>query len=319
MTGPDRFDGAGDSEHGSVDPGGGAPPGALTMWIAGARPRTLPAAMVPVMVGTAAAVGEGVEDPTSWWRAGAALVVAVALQVGVNFANDYSDGVRGTDDARRVGPLRLVGSGLVAAALVKRAATVAFGVAGAVGRGLAAGVGGQLLIVGAAALVAGWTYTGGPRPYGYLGLGELFVFVFFGVVATVGTTYVLVERVVWLSVSCSVAVGLWATALLVTNNLRDIAGDAAAGKRTLAVRIGDRATRLMYVAILVVSFAVAAGVAAARPGALLALAGAPLAVTAAREVKGGAAGPDLVAVLELTGRMQLLAGFGFAVGLAVSA
>ncbi len=200
----------------------------LPLWLAGARLRTLPAAIVPVAVGTAVAVGGG--SGTPWWRAGAALIVALALQVGVNFANDYSDGVRGTDGPARVGPLRLVGSGLVAPAVVKRAATAAFAVAGVVGAGLALVVGPELFALGALCLVAGWTYTGGPRPYGYLGLGEVFVFVFFGVVATAGTTYVLLEEVDGLALACSVPVGLWATALLVINHLRDIPGDTAAGK-----------------------------------------------------------------------------------------
>ena len=173
------------------------------------------------------AVGEGAD---AWWRAIFALVVALALQVGVNYANDYSDGVRGTDDERRVGPLRLVGSGLVPAASVKRAAQLAFGVAGVFGAVLALVVGPELFAVGAVSILAGWTYTGGPKPYGYLGLGEVFVFIFFGVVATVGTTYVLLGEVQRLSLVASVAVGLWATALLVINNLRDIPGDTDAGK-----------------------------------------------------------------------------------------
>ena len=169
------------------------PPRGAQLWLAGARPRTLPAAIVPVAVGTAVAVGQGTD--VVWWRAAVALLVALALQVGVNYANDYSDGVRGTDGESRVGPVRLVGSGLAAPGAVKRAATIAFATAGVAGALLAVEVGPELYVVGAACLVAGWTYTGGPRPYGYLGLGEVFVFVFFGVVATVGTTYVLLDRV----------------------------------------------------------------------------------------------------------------------------
>lgn len=293
-----------------------APTGAA-LWLAGARLRTLPAAIVPVAVGTAAAVGEGTD--TEWWRAALALLVALALQVGVNYANDYSDGVRGTDGEARVGPLRLVGSGLVPAASVKRAATAAFAVAGVAGAGLALVVGPELFVVGAFCLVAGWTYTGGPRPYGYLGLGEVFVFVFFGLVATIGTTYVLLERVEALAVWCSVTVGLWATALMVTNNLRDIPGDTQAGKQTLAVRLGDARTRSAYALLHVVALAVAVAVAATlRVGAIGALAAAPMAALAIREVRAGATGPALIPVLGATARAQMLGGLAMTVGLAVS-
>ena len=232
-----------------------AAPSGLGLWIAGARLRTLPAAIVPVAVGSSVAVGEGAD--TAWWRGGAALVVALALQVGVNFANDYSDGVRGTDGGDRVGPLRLVGSGLVAPGAVKRAATGAFAVAAIVGAVLALVVGPELFVVGILCLIAGWTYTGGPRPYGYLGLGEVFVFVFFGLVATVGTTYVLLEEINGVSVASSVTVGLWATALMVTNNLRDIPGDTIAGKQTLAVRLGDDRTRQVFTAMHVLAVLIA--------------------------------------------------------------
>ena len=292
-------------------------PGGARLWLAGARPRTLPAAVVPVVVGTAVAVGEG--SDTAWWRAGAALVVALALQVGVNYANDYSDGVRGTDGDDRVGPLRLVGSGLVAAGLVKRAATVSFALAGIVGAGLAVAVGPELFVVGALCLGTGWTYTGGPRPYGYLGLGEVFVFVFFGVVATVGTTYVLLERIDATAVWCSVTVGSWATALMVVNNLRDIPGDTRAGKRTSAVRLGDRRTRqvfaLMHLAALGV--AVVAWPATGRV-TVGALAAAPLAVSAVTAVRRGATGPGLVPVLATTARAQLVGGMLLALGLALT-
>ncbi len=293
------------------------PPSGIRLWVAGARPRTLPAAIVPVAVGCGAAVGQS--DGIAWWRGGAALVVALALQVGVNFANDYSDGVRGTDGAQRVGPLRLVGSGLASPAAVKRAATLSFSVAGVMGTVLALVVGPELFVVGAACLVAGWTYTGGPKPYGYLGLGEVFVFVFFGVVATVGTTYVLLEEFDGLSLAASVAVGLWATALLVVNNLRDIPGDTESGKRTLAVRIGDRRTRIVYVlmqelAVLVpVLITILTGRAAAA--SVLAL---PFVVMAIRAVARGATGAELIPVLGLTGRVQLLSGLAMAAGLALT-
>lgn len=189
-------------------------------WVAGTRPRTLPASAVPVVVGTAVA---GAEGHVIWWRAAAALVVAVAIQVGTNYANDYSDGVRGTDE-RRVGPVRLVASGLASPSAVRRAAVIAFGVAALAGLALAAAAGWWLILVGAASVAAGWLYTGGPRPYGYAGLGELFVFVFFGLVATVGTAYVQLERITGLAVAASVPVGLLAVALLVVNNLREHTG-----------------------------------------------------------------------------------------------
>ena len=292
-------------------------PSGFGLWATGARVKTLPAAIVPVAVGAAVAVGEGSNTP--WWRAGAALVVALALQIGVNFANDYSDGVRGTDGADRVGPLRLVGSGLVSAGAVKRAATGAFALAGLVGAGLAVAVGPELLLVGGFCLVAGWTYTGGPRPYGYLGLGEVFVFVFFGVVATVGTTYVLLEEVRGLAVAASITVGLWATALMVTNNLRDIPGDTIAGKRTLAVRLGDRRTRRLFVAMHVGALLVAVAITGVTGRAAIgSLAAIPWVLSATRRVVQGATGHDLIPVLVASARAQLVGGMVLALGLAVS-
>ncbi len=294
-----------------------SPPSGLKLWLAGARLRTLPAAIVPVAVGTAVAVGHGPD--TQWWRAGAALVVALALQIAVNFANDYSDGVRGTDGAERVGPLRLVGSGLVEPATVKLAATVSFAVAGAVGAVLAIAVGPELFVVGAASLVAGWAYTGGPRPYGYLGLGEVFVFVFFGGVATVGTTYVLIEEVSAVALGASVSVGLWATALLVINNLRDIPGDTIAGKRTLAVRFGDRRTRLTYVLMQESALTVAVVLTVLSDRwAVAALIGVPFVIQGIRAVARGATGTELIAVLGLTGKAQLVCGLAMAAGIALS-
>ncbi len=292
-------------------------PAGVRLWVAGARPRTLPAAIVPVAVGAGAAVGQGVD--TAWWRAVAALIVALTLQVGVNYANDYSDGIRGTDGARRVGPVRLVGSGLAAPSSVKRAATLAFLLAGAVGAMLALVVGPELFVVGAASLLAGWTYTGGPRPYGYLGLGEVFVFIFFGLVATVGTTYVLLEQVDAVSLACSVTVGLWATALLVVNNLRDIPGDTEVGKNTLAVRLGDKRTRIVYVvmqeAALLVAIMVTILSGRAAAASVLSL---PLVVSAIRSVAKGASGADLIPVLGITGRVQLIGGLAMAAGLALT-
>jgi 1,4-dihydroxy-2-naphthoate octaprenyltransferase len=256
-----------------------------------------------------------------WWRVAAALIVSLALQVGTNYANDYSDGVRGTDtDDKRVGPVRLVGQGLARPGAVKRAAFLAFGVAGLAGLALTVAVGWQLLLVGAASIAAGWFYTGGPRPYGYAGFGELFVFVFFGVVATAGSTYVQLEHLTGLGFAASVPVGLLATALLVTNNLRDIPGDTVSGKRTLAVRIGDRATRSLFGLLLVgalVGVAVVA-FAAGRPWGAVGLLAAPLALRPLGRVRAGAKGPELIAVLGDTGRVQLVCGLLFALGLALS-
>ena len=288
----------------------------MRIWVLGARPRTLSAAVVPVAVGTAVAVGQGAG--TAWWRAALALVVAGALQVGVNFANDYSDGVRGTDDSTRIGPRRLVGSGLVDARRVKRAAFAAGAVAVAAGLVLAAVAGWELVAVGALCLVAGWTYTGGPRPYGYFGLGEVFVFVFFGLVATGGTTYVLLERVDAYALLCGVPVGLWAVALLMSNNLRDVAGDAAAGKRTLAVRVGDRRARYAYMAVLETAYVVALAASLTGRVAVAAVIGAPFAVQAVRRVLRGASGAELIPVLGATSKAQIVSGLAMAVGIAVT-
>lgn len=285
----------------------------VKLWIAGARPRTLPAAVVPVVVGGAVAAGTG--DPV-WWRLALALVVSLALQIGVNYANDYSDGVRGTDEVR-VGPLRLVGSGLVPAKRVKTAAFVAFGVAAGAGGVLALATTLWLVAVGLAAIAAGWFYTGGKNPYGYLGLGEVFVFVFFGVVATVGSTFVVVEELPSLSWLASIPVGALACALLVINNLRDIPTDREVGKRTLAVRLGDARTRSFYGALVLLAafFTVLSGV--QRPAAVFGLFGIGAALPAWRVVRSGATGRDLIAVLGLTGRAQLVFGATFAIGLLI--
>jgi 1,4-dihydroxy-2-naphthoate octaprenyltransferase len=292
----------------------------LNKWVAGARPRTLPAAIVPVLVGTACAVGER-PGGIVWWRAAAALVVALAIQVATNYANDYSDGKRGTDDpGTRVGPVRLVGQGLATPSAVKRAAMAAFAVAGIAGLALAIAVGPELLVVGAASFAAGWLYTGGPRPYGYAGLGEVFVFLFFGLVATVGSTYVQTESITALSLGAAVPVGLLATALLVINNLRDIPGDTQAGKRTLAVRLGDQRTRVLYVLLLVgavVAVPLVCGL-GGRPAGALALIAIPLAHRPVTRVLEGAKGPALIPVLAATARVQLVFGVLFAAGIAIS-
>jgi len=275
--------------------------------------------VVPVAVGTACAVGR-VPGGLIWWRAGAALVVAVALQVATNYANDYSDGIRGTDsDDRRVGPVRLVGQRLARPGAVKRAALAAFAVAGVAGVALAVAVGPELIVVGALAMAAGWFYTGGPRPYGYAGFGEVFVFVFFGVVATAGSTYVQTGSLDGLGLAASVPVGMLATALLVTNNLRDIPGDTVAAKRTLAVRLGDRRTRTLYVVLLVAAFVLVPLVAGlgGRPAAAVAMVAVLLAQRPVVAVLGGARGRALIPVLAATGRVQLAFGALLTVGLAL--
>lgn len=285
----------------------------MNRWVLGARPRTLPAAIVPVAVGAACAVGE---PSAVGWRAALALVVSLALQVGVNYANDYSDGVRGTDDVR-VGPARLVGGGLASPTAVKRAAFVAFAVAAVAGLVLAVVTSPWLLVVGAAAIAAAWFYTGGSHPYGYLGLGEVFVFVFFGVVATVGTTFVVAERLTALSFVASVAVGSLACALLVVNNLRDIPTDAQVGKRTLAVRLGDARTRDLYTLLVVGALVVAVACALWRWPTVITLLALPVLVVPLRTVRAGAVGAALIPVLGATGRVQLVLGALLALGLAL--
>ena len=284
-------------------------------WVIGARPRTLPAAVVPVLVGLACASGAEV---TTWWRAVLAAIVSLSLQVGVNYANDYSDGVKGTD-AVRVGPLRLVGSGAAQAGHVKRAAFIMFGIAACTGLALALLTSLWLVAVGAAAIVAAWTYTGGPRPYGYAGWGELFVFVFFGLVATVGTEYVVSEEFSGAGLVASVAVGCLACALLVINNLRDIPGDTVAGKMTLAVKLGDARTRKMF-ALLVIVAVISIGATSAMVGAyaLFGLVGIVAIRPALEAVARGAKGRDLILVLGNVGRAQLVMGITFAAGIAYS-
>jgi 1,4-dihydroxy-2-naphthoate octaprenyltransferase len=269
-------------------------------------------AVVPVVVGTGVAVAE---SGAIWWRSLLALVVSLSIQVGTNYANDYSDGVRGTD-ARRVGPVRLVASGLASPGSVRAAALFSFGVAAVAGLVLALVTSPWLIAVGLGCLLAGWLYTGGPKPYGYIGLGELFVFVFFGLVAVVGTAYVSTMKLSSLGFVASVPVGLLAVALLVVNNLRDLPNDALAGKKTLAVRLGDRRTRLLYEACLVGTFLGVGGVAAYRPLASLALAGVVLAALPFKKVRDGAAGPELIEALSLSSRLGLVIGVLLALGIA---
>lgn len=286
-------------------------------WVAGARPRTLPASLAPVLAGTASAArpGFGWGQGLIWWRLAMALVVALALQVGVNYANDYSDGIRGTDDERRIGPRRLVGSGLASPGSVRNAAGMAGLVAGGAGLALAAAAGWELLIAGAACLAAGWFYSGGRRPYGYRGLGEVSVFIFFGLVAAVGSAYVHLEaitaRSIWVGVGC----GCLSCALLVVNNLRDIEGDAAVGKRTLAVRMGTSRTRLLYAVLVAGSFVALIPLALSEPWAVLGLAALPFAASPLARVLRGAEGVDLIGTLATTGRLLAAYGLTLAAGL----
>ena len=271
-------------------------------WLAGARPRTLPAAVAPVLAGTgvAAYVDHAALADLSWWKALLALVVSLALQVGVNYANDYSDGIRGTD-ADRVGPMRLVGSGTASPQAVRTAAFAAFGVAAA------ATTAWWLVAVGLVCVVAAWFYTGGAKPYGYLGLGEVMVFVFFGLVAVTGTTYVQTETWEWPALYAGVGVGALACAILVANNLRDIPTDTVAGKRTLAVRLGEERTRYLYAFLVLVAAAAVVAVAVSTTWwALLGLGFLARAAAPARSVLAGAAGPALIPVLAATGAAELI-------------
>ncbi|MGN6251853.1 MAG: 1,4-dihydroxy-2-naphthoate polyprenyltransferase [Marmoricola sp.] len=326
-------------------------------WVAGARPRTLPAAVAPVLAGTGVAAYAHLEV---WWKAVLALLVSLLLQVGVNYANDYSDGVRGTD-ADRVGPMRLVGSGAATPGAVRTAAFLMLGLAGAVGLVLAATTAWWLVAVGAACILAAWFYTGGRKPYGYLGLGEVMVFVFFGLVAVLGTVFVQVhqrshdvgwfayrpladavppncvrtahgggaygstlticaERSVWLpGLSAAIGIGALACAILVANNLRDIPTDRESGKRTLAVALGADRTRLLYGVLVLLAVAALAGVALTTDrAALLGLVAVLPLARGVRTVTDGATGPDLVPVLQQTGLGELVYALGIFVGLLVA-
>lgn len=349
-------------------PGGKPLPTNWRKWILGARPRTLPAAIAPVLVGTAAAAGycdifSGdvaaslgriarcaavphfvLSDRAAWfnyspnsgmafmgrpgwdvtlkglhlWVFLCALGVALFVQIATNYANDYSDGKRGTDDpGARVGPPRLVGNGLATPGEVKKAMLICFGLTALCGLPLVLWVDWRLIFVGIAAIAAGWFYTGGNRPYGYAGFGEVFVFVFFGLVATVGSFYVQTRSITLLSVACGVAMGCLATTMLVVNNLRDIPGDTEVGKRTLAVRLGDRNTRILFVVLIVLPIVLVPFIAGFgdRPLCVLAL----LAIVPARQpitdVLSGARGPKLIPVLVRTGQVQIAYAVLLAIGL----
>jgi 1,4-dihydroxy-2-naphthoate octaprenyltransferase len=278
---------------------------ARRVWWSAVRPATLAASVAPVLAGTAMSVHEGGARPGAGLLA---LAVGVAMQLGVNFANDYSDFVRGADNARRIGPVRAASSGVVRPADVRSAAIAAFGVAAAAGLVLSVITDWRLLVAGAACLLAGWLYTGGPRPYGYLGLGELFVFVFFGLVATLGTVYVETLRVTVLSLLVGCALGCLATAILVLNNLRDIETDGAAGKRTLATRIGRPRTLALLAGLVCVAFAIpAVAVASKLAGAavLLVWLALPIAVLSVRIAYSTTSGPPLVRALRRMAMAEL--------------
>lgn len=294
-----------------TDAHGSAPLG-WKKWVLGSRPRTLPAAIVPVLVGGACA---NASDAPVWWRMALTAVVSLALQVGVNYANDYSDGVKGTDNVR-VGPLRLVGSGAATAKSVKFAAFFMFFIAAVAGLALALLTSLWLIAIGCVAIIAAWTYTGGPRPYGYAGLGEVFVFVFFGLVATMGTEFAVSEQITLTGCLASIAVGCFACSLLVINNLRDIPGDTVAAKNTLAVKLGDLRTRKLF-AGLAACAALMIGITSLTSGvyAIAGLVGVIALRPALNDVARGAKGRDLIPVLGAVGRAQMIMGVTFSIGL----
>ena len=285
----------------------------LAQWIEGARPRTLPNAIAPVIAGTGAAAWL---HSAVWWKALLALAVSVAMIVGVNYANDYSDGIRGTDD-KRAGPLRLVGSRLAAPKAVLAAACVSLGVAAAAGLALAITSAPWLIAVGVACIAGAWFYTGGSRPYGYAGFGEIAVFVFFGLVAVLGTQFVQASTVDWVGLVLAVGIGCLSSAVLVANNLRDIPTDSQSGKITLAVRLGDKRTRLLYQGLLLVAGALTVVLSVATPWALAGLVAAPLAWKASGPVRRGSGGRELIAVLRDTGLTMLVWSLAVAVALAL--
>lgn len=286
----------------------------LGQWAEGARPRTLPAAIAPVVVGTGLAINA---DSLRIGRACLALVVALALQIGVNFANDYSDGIRGTDN-KRVGPVRLVGQGMASPRNVRLAAFIAFGIACLAGLALViATQAWWLLIVGVACVSAAWLYTGGPKPYGYHGLGEVFVLIFFGLVPVVGTYFVQTGAITLAAVIASIGVGTLACAVLVTNNLRDLPSDQQAGKNTLAVRIGVQRTRTLYV-VCIITTAITTLITAVLTSWLVLLALAILIIAPIRLILSGATGPALIPALKQTGLLVLFYGLGMGILIALA-
>jgi len=274
----------------------------VAQWIEGARPRTLPNAIAPVIAGTGAAAWLHTAD---WWKALLALVVSLSLIVGVNYANDYSDGIRGTDD-ERAGPLRLVGSKIAGPRAVLTAAIISLAMAAVAGLTLALLSAPWLITVGALCIAGAWLYTGGSRPYGYAGFGEVAVFIFFGLFAVLGTQYTQAQRIVWVGVALAVAVGALSSAVLVANNLRDIPTDAVAGKTTLAVRLGDARTRVLYQSLLALAGILTLVLMRATPWCAIGLLAAPLALRAAGPVRRGQGGRDLIPVLRDTGLTMLV-------------
>ncbi|WP_405486315.1 1,4-dihydroxy-2-naphthoate polyprenyltransferase [Nocardia sp. NBC_00511] len=283
-------------------------------WVEGARPRTLPNAVAPVLAGTGAAASI---DGFVWWKAVLCLLLSLALIIGVNFANDYSDGIRGTDD-ERVGPLRLVGSKLASPAAVRNAAIGCLALGAVLGIILAVTSAWWLILVGAGCLAGAWFYTGGRNPYGYSGFGEIAVFVFFGLVAVLGTEFVQAGRADWVGLACAIAVGSFSSAVLVTNNLRDIPTDTESGKLTLAVRLGDTRTRTLHVVLLVVPFLASLALVARTPWALAGLIALPLALKANEPVRSGKNGPGLIPALAGTGIAMLVWSMLTAIALAVA-
>jgi 1,4-dihydroxy-2-naphthoate octaprenyltransferase len=281
----------------------------MNKWVLGARPRTLPAAIAPVVVASALAGSD-----FNWFRAALALKVGVWLQIGVNYANDYSDGVKGTDE-NRIGPTRLVASGLASANAVKNAAFVSFAIASVAGLWLSLLTSPLLILIGILAIAAAWGYTGGKNPYGYSGLGEVSVFTFFGLVATMGTYYAQTEKITVLSFIVAIPMGALSCAILAANNIRDRAQDELVGKKTLAVRLGDVKARRMFVALLVLAHV--AAVATLIPAALLTLLVAPMSYSISKLVLSGVSGKDLIPVLGRTGKLQLMFAIVFALALAI--
>lgn len=285
----------------------------VAQWLEGARPRTLPNAVAPVLAGTGAAAWL---DSAVWWKALLALLVSLALIVGVNYANDYSDGIRGTDDVRS-GPLRLVGSRLASPRAVLTAAVMSLAVAAVAGLALAIVSAPWLIAVGAGCIAGAWLYTGGSKPYGYLGFGEIAVFVFFGLVAVLGTQFTQAMRVDWVGLAAAVAVGSLSSAVLVANNLRDIPTDREVGKITLAVRLGDARTRLLFQALVALTFVLTLVLLLATPWCAVGLVALPLAVRAAAPVRRGLGGRDLIPVLRDTGLTMLAWSVAVALALAL--
>jgi 1,4-dihydroxy-2-naphthoate octaprenyltransferase len=281
----------------------------MNKWVLGARPRTLPAAIAPVVVASALAGPD-----FNWFRAALALKVGVWLQIGVNYANDYSDGVKGTDE-NRIGPTRLVASGLASAKAVKNAAYISFAIASVAGLWLSLLTSPFLILIGILAIAAAWGYTGGKNPYGYRGLGEISVFTFFGLVATMGSYYAQTEKLTILSFIIAIPMGALACAILAVNNIRDRPQDELAGKRTLAVRLGDANARRLFVSLLVLAHV--AAVATLMPTALLTLLIAPMSYSISKLVLSGVSGKDLIPVLGRTGKLQLIFAIVFALALAI--